>query len=368
MSRSSKKVTRVFLSILGGIVLIAIILTSMLWVKSPGTAAPITDRYGNVIPGSISTIEKVVLGGVEQYIIIRGVNRNKPVMLFLHGGPGNPEFAFMKRTNREIEKDFVMVYWEERGAGKSYSTKIPVESMNLAQMISDTRELSLLLAKRFKKDKIYIMGHSWGSLLGILTAHENPGLYYAYFGIGQVCEQYQGEKLSYEWVKEQAKNRNDAAVLKHLTEMNFPDSLADINKWMGYTMAERNYVGKFGGGVTHGMISLLPMVKMILNTPEYTVLEKLNFMKAGMFSVRYLWPAVIRSNLFLDIDSMRIPVYIFQGKYDYQTPSLLAKSFFDRLKAPKKEYFVFEHSAHSPLMEEPARFDSIVREKTRQNK
>ena len=140
----------IFLYILGGIFTIAVILILMLWIKSPGTAVPMTDKYGKTLPGSISVIEKVKLGGQEQYLIIRGEDRTKPVMLFLHGGPGNPELAFMKDKNREIEKDFVMVYWEERGAGKSYSTKIPVESMNLAQMISDTRELSLMLAKKFK--------------------------------------------------------------------------------------------------------------------------------------------------------------------------------------------------------------------------
>ncbi len=368
MSYSRTKVTRIFLYILLGIVLIVALLAGTLWIKSPGTASPITDRYGKTIPGSISVIEKVMLGGQEQYLIIRGVDRTKPVMLFLHGGPGNPEYAFMKTTNRDIEKDFIMVYWEERGAGKSWSQNIPVESMTLAQLISDTKELSELLTKRFKKDKIYIMGHSWGSLLGILTAYEHPELYYAYFGVGQVCAQFQGEKLSYEWVKEQANIHHDNEAKLHLVRIHFPDSLADMDKWMGYIMVERSYVGKFGGGVTHGMTSLLPLVKMILNAREYTVSEKMNFMKASMFSVRYLWPGVIRSNLFQDIDSMRVPVYIFQGKYDYQTPTVLAKRFYDRLKAPQKEYFSFEHSAHSPLMEEPARFDSIVREKANENK
>ena len=91
--------------------------------KSRRTADPITDKNGKIIPGSISTIEKVTLGGIEQYMIIRGADSTKPVMLYLHGGPGSPEIAFMKETNTELEKDFVMVYWEQRGAGKSYSNR-----------------------------------------------------------------------------------------------------------------------------------------------------------------------------------------------------------------------------------------------------
>src|SRR5210317_557408 len=116
-----KKLLKVFLYILGGLLVITIGLAILLWVKSPGTADPITDINGNKLAKSISTIEKINLGGVEQYLIIRGADSTKPMILYLHGGPGSPEIAFMKETNQDIENDFVMVYWEQRGAGKSYS-------------------------------------------------------------------------------------------------------------------------------------------------------------------------------------------------------------------------------------------------------
>ena len=182
MKRTIKISLKVILYIIGGLLVIILALAVILWTKSPGEAVPITDSNGETISGSISTIEKVMLGGQEQYLIIRAVDSTKPVMLFLHGGPGSPEYAFMNNTNRAIENDLVMVYWEQRGAGKSYSKDIPIESMNLSQFISDTRELSELLALRFKQDKIYIMGHSWGSFLGILTAYEHPELFHAYLG------------------------------------------------------------------------------------------------------------------------------------------------------------------------------------------
>ena len=137
---------------------------------------------GKTLSGSISTIERITLGGQEQYLIIRGADTSKPVMLFLHGGPGSPETAFMKKTNLAIEKDFIMVYWEQRGAGKSYSKNMQPESMNIPQFVSDTRELSEYLAARFKQDKIYLMGHSWGSFLGIVTAYQHPELFHSYFG------------------------------------------------------------------------------------------------------------------------------------------------------------------------------------------
>lgn len=360
-----KKIFKGFLYVVGGLFIITVVLAVLLRIKSPGTADPITDANGNTIPGSISVIEKIKLGGQQQYVIIRGKDSTKPVMLFLHGGPGSPEFTFMKKTNPAIENDFVMVYWEQRGAGKSYSKDVPVETMNLAQFISDTRELSIYLANRFKKDKIYIMGHSWGSFLGILTAHQYPELYYAYFGIGQVCSQYRGEKVSFEWAKEQAKIQHNMKAQEALSKMTFPDSLASSEVWVNFLMKERNYVSQFGGGVTRKMTSMLPLVGMVLNAREYTVAEKMNFMKGSMFSLNHLWSEVMQKNLFRDIDSMRIPVYIFQGRYDNQTPYPIAREFFNQLKAPVKEFYTFENSAHSPVMEEADKFNAILMEKTR---
>ena len=134
-----KKVAKTILYILGGLLLISGLLAIILWIKSPGKAEPIKDAHGEIIEGSISEIITVNLGGLDQYLIIRGADKTKPVMLFLHGGPGSPEAAFMKHFNKDIENDYVMVYWEQRGAGKSYSKNIPTESMTLEQIISDTR-------------------------------------------------------------------------------------------------------------------------------------------------------------------------------------------------------------------------------------
>lgn len=354
-------VFRSLLFTIGGIILIFLVAVLSLWVLSPGKAEPITDENGDVLSGSISEIEKIELGGQEQFLIIRGEDTKKPVMLFLHGGPGSPEISFMKKFNTAIEKDFVMVYWEQRGAGKSFSENIASESMNLNQFISDTKELSEYLAQRFNKDKIYVMGHSWGSLLGILTAHQHPELFHAYFGVGQVANQYKGEQVSFEWVKAEADKREDADAIKTLSEMKFPDSLASSKEWMDFLLVEREYVMKYGGAMS-GIDNMMPMVKMVLKSKEYTMGDKVNYMRGNLYSIENLWQDVIEANLFEKIDSMQVPVYIFQGVNDYQTPYSVAKEFYDQLKAPKKEFFTFENSAHSPLMAEAEKFNGLVRE------
>lgn len=362
MKKLLKKSIVVLLYLTGILLVIILALAVTLWFKSPGKTDPIYGANGTTLSGSISTIEKVTLGGEEQYLIIRGADTSKPVMLYLHGGPGSPEIAFLKQTNIALENDFVMVYWEQRGAGKSYSKHTPPESMNLAQLVSDTQELSEYLIKRFKQDKIYLMGHSWGSFLGIVTAYQHPELFHSYFGVGQVAHQYVSEKVAYEWVKEQAKKRNDEDAIQALSEISFPDSIANSDEWFDYLEVERNFVMKYGGGITHEMTGMWPVIRMLLNAEEYTFSEKVNFMPASLFSLEKLWPEMSNKNLFNDIDSMQIPVYIFQGKYDMQTPYSIAKSFYNHLKAPQKAFFTFENSAHSPNMEEIDKFNSIVRE------
>lgn len=355
-----KKPLKIFFILAGGLLVIFFALTLLLWIKSPGTAQAITDLNGKALPKSISTIEKVTLGGLEQYYMVRGADSTKPVMLFLHGGPGLPEMTFLKNSNPAIEKNFVMVYWEQRGAGKSYSKNISPQSMNLPQFISDTRELSEILARRFDQQKIYIMGHSWGSFLGILTAWQHPELFHAFIGVGQVCHQYKSEQISLRWAREQAHDRHCEKAVKALSKIQLPDSTADGKAWLNYLKVERTWVNKFGGGRTHKPSGLWPISKMVLTTEEYSLREKLSFLSGNLFSMEHLWPEIINRNLSNEIESMQIPVYIFHGQYDYQTSYSVAKAFFDQLKAPRKEFFTFENSAHSPLMEEVDKFNAIV--------
>jgi len=162
-----------------------------------GHAQPIVDADGVEIPGSISTVERITLGGLDQGLIIRGRKADAPVMLFLHGGPGSPEYAFMRQTSRGLEDDFVMVYWEQRGAGMSFAG-VAAEDLTLEKMLADTAELATILAERFGKEKVFLMGHSWGSLLGMSTIRIHPELFHAYFGVGNVASQYEGERLSLE--------------------------------------------------------------------------------------------------------------------------------------------------------------------------
>lgn len=237
--------------------------------------------------------------------------------------------------------------------------------MNLEQFISDTQEVSEYLIKRFGKEKIFIMGHSWGSFLGILAAFQHPELYHAYFGVGQSCMQYEGEKVSFDWVKEQAVLQNDKKGMRRLSKSTFPSKNADSDEFIKFVMQERKYVNKYGGAM-HGETSILSLLKIILKADEYSFKDKRNYMRGNKFSISHLHPTQIQTDLSKEIDSMKVPVYIFQGKYDYQCPTQTAKDFYEQLKAPTKDFFIFENSAHNPNIEEPKKFNAIVLEKVQE--
>ena len=207
------------------------------------------------------------------------------------------------------------------------------------------------------------MGHSWGSFLGILSAYQHPELYHAYFGVGQFCNQYEGEKVALDWVNEQANERNDTEAIKTLSELSVPARMATGQDWLDYLRVERNYVTKYGGGIMHKTKGMWPSFKMFLFAGEYTFGEKFNTMRGMELSMKSMWSEAVQLNLANEIDSMQLPVYIFQGIYDRQTPYSVAKDFYEQLKAPEKAFFTFEQSAHSPIVEEVDRFNALVRER-----
>lgn len=306
-----------------------------------------------------NSVEKLELGGIEQYCIIRAEDVSKPVMLFLHGGPGVPEYFIMKEENKQLQKYFIMVYWEQRGAGKSYCRDKSNCNLTTKQLIEDTKELSEILINRFNKEKIYIMGHSWGSMLGLLTVQKYPELFYAYLGIGQVSNQYEAEKESLQWIKHRADELNDKKGLKKIQTLTLPEPLADVKEWDYYLRVHRKYLLKYGG-TYHQKVSMLKFLKDFLFVSEYTLKDKIMLIPSAFYSLKCLWHDVVSINLYQEISSIDVPVYIFQGVHDYQVSYALAKKFFDNLKAPKKQFLTFENSAHSPITEEYHSFNEKV--------
>ncbi|AZQ60913.1 alpha/beta hydrolase [Flammeovirga pectinis] len=309
------------------------------------------------IDGGVAEVVNIPINNSKLFTVIRGEDKNNPVLLMLHGGPGTTELPMMRYFNNTLENKFTVVYYDQRGASNSYADK-DSSTLNLNQMIEDTHALTLYLKKRFKKEKIYILGHSWGSYLGLHTVKKYPKDYHAYIGTGQISNQYKSEMLGYQYIIDNAKKNNDKETLKEMTKMGSLPK-APANKTLEWVFSQRQYLDKLHGA-TYEMSNFDMMLWPIINCKEYTFSNKIGMMSGTFISLEHLFPNVLKDNLFESIKKVDVPIYFLQGKHDYVTSFTLAKIYFDVIEAPKKKFIIFENSAHNPLFEEADKFNQEV--------
>ncbi len=303
---------------------------------------------------AIARMDRVELGGLEQFVLIRGVDVRNPLLLIVHGGPGAAETPLVREHLASLEKHFTVVNWDQRGAGKSYSPDIDPKTMNREQFVADAIELIEHLTKRFERERVYLLGHSWGSLIGVSVAQKRPDLLHAYIGTGQIARMSETEPMSYHWTLAQARERGDASAVAELEAIGPPpygDEPEDIQK----LLTQRQYLFGYGGSV-HGVTSVTAILLPLFWNDEYNLGEKLAYVDAMMFSTPLLWPELRDADLFREVPALDVPVYLAQGRHDRVADSGVAKRWFDALRAPRKDFQWFEHSAHSPAFEEPEAF------------
>lgn len=227
----------------------------------------------------------VEINGIRQGMVMQSTDLQNPVLLFLHGGPGSPEIAFTQEHPTGLEEIFTVCWWEQRGSGMSYSRHIPKETMTIEQMIEDTIAVTNYLKERFGKEKIYVMGHSWGTVLGILTVQKFPELFFAYIGIGQVARQKDSERLAYAYMLEKFRTAGNDKMVSRLEK--FPiDKGGEIST--RYLSLRSSGMMKLGIGVMHNCHSMLDCVKFVLRYKGRTLREKINYPIGNSMGIRYL--------------------------------------------------------------------------------
>jgi pimeloyl-ACP methyl ester carboxylesterase len=328
---------------------------------SPGKPKPFLDENGNPLAGSISEKTLVDINGLKQGMFIKGKDINNPVLLFVHGGPGMPEYWLTQRYPTGIEDHFTVVWWEQRGAGLSYSPDIPPESMTAEQFVADAIEVTNYLRKRFGQEKIYLMAHSWGSYIGIQAAAHEPDLYYAYIGVGQISHQIQSEQLAYQYALAYYKENGNTNMLRKLEAA--PPTLT-VPLPTAYEALRDTYMHRAGIGTTREMKSVITGIFLpSWLYMEYTVGEKVNLWRGKFFSRSTsfsLWDKMQITDLSQQVTELEIPVYFLHGAYDYTCAYPLAKEYFEKIEAPVKGFYTFKNSAHSPMFEEPEKTQKIL--------
>jgi pimeloyl-ACP methyl ester carboxylesterase len=335
----------------------ALVLVGILLFMSPGTPRPFVNDRGKPLAGSISEKIKVNIGGVEQGMFIKGKNARNPVLLYLHGGM--PDYFLSVRYPTRLDEDSTVVWWEQRGSGLSYSADVHAESVNPEQLVSDTVEVTNYLRARFGREKIYLMGHSGGTFIGIQAAARAPELYHAYLGVAQMSNQLESERLAYDYMLQRFKADGNTKMVRRLEEAPVGDSVPLPDS---YLKVRDVAMHELGVGTTHDMTSVVTgLLLPSLLSREYTLREKAGMWRGKVFSGSRLWNTQLSTDLTTKVLRLEVPVYFFHGAYDYTVSYPLARSYYERLDAPVKGFYTFKHSAHSPLFEEPGKMRAIVR-------
>lgn len=340
---------------------------TMLWVL--GCAAPVFAQKPNnraeatevirelrriVAPQGVERAEAVRIGGIDQFVSVRGVDRRNPILLILHGGPGFPTAPIAWWTTRPMEEYFTVVHWDQRGAGKTYLLNDPkrvAPTMRPERFVADTEELVGWLRKEFGKEKVFVLGTSWGSYVGLEFARKKPQWLHAYIGVGQAANTPESERRGYAYALAAAKKSGNAQAVQELesiapyAEPGKPIPLEDI-------VIERKWSDHYGGVMAYRTHQIDGIASRL--SPDYTDAEAARVYDGNNYSQEFLFSDVLGLNL-SDITTLDCPLIVMAGRHDRTVNSTVAHDWFERVNAPQKHFVWFEHSAHEVMSEEPGK-------------
>lgn len=323
-------------------------------ISRPASTDPILSATGTPAAGSVAELIRVPIGGHDQAMMIRGTSSKKPVLLFLAGGPGGTELGAMRRHGQALENDFVVVTWDQRGTGKSYDSLDPTSTLTLHQAVSDTVEVSNYLRARFGQDKIYLLGQSYGTILGVLAIQQHPELYRAYIGVGQMVDPRETDVVFYRDTLAWARRTDNSALVDRLTASGPPPyaDLLDYEPSLTNTAVypydhAPNSEGAGGFGEN-------------LFVKEYTLLEQVHAFASFFDVFAVLYPQLQDIDFRQDATHLAVPVYLAEGRFEAPGRLDPAQQWFDLLDAPTKQWITFDTSGHRPLFEQPDQFHQLM--------
>jgi pimeloyl-ACP methyl ester carboxylesterase len=328
------------------------IFASQMFASTP----PILDAKGQVIPNSIAVMEKIRLGGAEEWVTIRGKDSRNPVLLFLAGGPGGTQLVAVRRELTRLEDHFVVVNWEQPGAGKSFDA-VDQSKLTPDRYITDARELVLNLRQRFGKEKVYILGESWGSALGIMVVQRYPELFQAFIGTGQMVAFLENDRICYDFALRVAQERGDTKQVEKLKKQGPPPYYGNdvALKSATYLTETFNYMNK-NPAIANSGFNTLPD----LAGSEYGLYDKLNFVRGLLDTFGVVYPQLWAVDFRKQATRLEVPIYFLIGRHDVNAPPPLTEEYFNLLTAPRKELIWFERSGHNPWMNESDKFVDVM--------
>ena len=299
--------------------------------------------------------ETVKLGGIPQWITVRGKDLSNPLLLYIHGGPGDTMMGVSWTFQRPWEDYFTVVQWDQRGAGKTYAANdwaTVKPTMKIERFVDDAEELVQYLRTKYHKRKIVLLGHSWGTVIATELAQRHPEWFSVYVGTGQVVDTRESERLGYEETLKDARSANNAEALKDLEALApYPGTSGPIS--FDKTMKERKWLVHFGGYTWRNTNDHYEDLMRL--SPDYTDADVKGYEEGDEKSPRAIWDEFSEVN-FWKQNVFRCPVVLLQGSHDLNVSHELVGRWFATLQAPSKKLVWFPNSSHMPMMEEPGRF------------
>ncbi|MEH7179196.1 alpha/beta hydrolase [Neobacillus vireti] len=305
----------------------------------------------------LSTVQTIYIGGIQQSILLQGENLNNPILLVVHGGPTMPlpgvsskgrDYTIVTNT-RELVKHFVVVFWDQRGTGKSYHQNISPESMNINQFVLDANELTDYLRQRFNKEKIFLAGHSWGSTISLELAAKYPEKFYSYVGISQIVSWTENDRLALKWIKEEAKRRGNNKALLELESIGEPPFVESFQQWGVLRKWQRKFNTLIYTDKDVKHPGLLGVSKPMFQSEDYTLMDIVHSYYHG-FKLIYTQAFIeelAENDFFKSVKEMEMPVTFIHGRKDFHVHGSLVEDYFKQLNAKKGKNFIWaEKSAH----------------------
>jgi pimeloyl-ACP methyl ester carboxylesterase len=297
----------------------------------------------------VESLERIALGNAEQWILIRGQNAANPVLLWLHGGPGMPTFSWVRRLGLEagLEHDFTVVYWEQRGTGKSAAVAANPDAIHLANFVSDICELGEMLRARFRKP-VYLAGHSWGTIFGLVAVQKCPELFQAYAGISQFANVFEQERRATAFLLQEAERSGNREAIDAIQRLGKPPYGVDK------AVDQRRWLGEFLGIDARHPPSHWRDFQDAAQSPEYSFIDLMRISFDPYRARRLLEPELVQVNFLAAPLTVKVPLWLLQGRKDALCQPALAEQLFQHIQAPAgKELVWFDNVAHLLPLEEP---------------
>lgn len=303
---------------------------------------------------SVQRSEYLKIKDAKLYLLTRGSDRNAPVLLWLHGGPGGPERPLFRYFNGELENQFVVAYWDQRGAGRSFVPDADTHRLTVSRHLADLDAVVDHLRNVLHKNKVILLGHSWGGTLGLLYAQRHPEKTAAFVGVAPLIASLKAQQAEYDFVSEKAAERKEKSVIERLQEIGPPPyrthdsllALEDLSDRYGAVFHTKPckvcvvIKGMFSGLASFGdLLSVHHGIHMSLNA---------------------MTPELLKLDLNTVVSSVDVPVFFMLGRHDHHVDSKIAADYFEALHAPAKRLIWFKHSAHNVPFEEPELFNETV--------